>query len=1034
MNKLKHLISLRYLLIVAVILQGAMMPLHAESFPKQGMAIPVVNDKPISGTVVDKEGVPVIGANVSVKGTTLGTITDLDGQFSLTVPDGAVLVVSYIGYVTQEIRVGNQTAFRVVLQEDTQALEELVVVGYGVQKKVNVTGSVSAIGSEAIQSRPVTSTTTALQGVLAGVTVIQNSGQPGAESTKIRIRGTGTLNNSNPMYVVDGLVVSSIDDVDPNDIESLSVLKDAASAAIYGARAANGVVLVTTKKGANATARLKYDGYIGWQSPTAMQEYLPSWEYAQLYNKALINEGKNPQYTAEEIEKFRNGSDPDNYPNTDWLGMFYKDNALQQSHRAEVSGGSDKTTYMFSLGYLSQDGIIDYMTNDRYTLRANINTKVNKFSAGVNISYTYKDWQEPTNPYTGDSYQIIRQINRIAPMVTNIYSNGYYGYIADGNPMAWMDDPGLRNEKTRTTRGVGNIGYEIIPGLKIQEILGYDHTSVSDERFIKDVQFYNWKTGAPTLYQGPNYQRDRRNDYETVTLQTLLTYNNTFGKHTVGGLAGYSQEYSRHDWTESERSSFLNNQMREVDAGSADGQKGSGSANEYALQSFFGRVTYDYDNRYLIEANIRYDGTSRIESSHRWGTFPSFSGAWRIINESFMEGTRDILSDMKIRAGWGLLGNQQLGTDKFSYIEYYPYQSVLAQKNAVFGGKVNTGVAPVDGANTALKWETTESLNFGLDLAILSNMVTFSMDIYSRETRDILRKLPVSTLYGLNAPYQNSASMTNKGVEFQAGYKYAKSGWTFNANANVAYNKNEITDLKNDGSMIWQNSYNFWQPGYPMNSFGGYEVLGIFQNQAEVDNYAVINRNTAGPGDLKYKDQNGDGKIDGKDRVYLGSWDPKWIFGLNLTATWKGLDASVLFQGAAGVKGYLQTETIGELSGGTSKPTSLYRDSWDAETNPNGKFPRPLTNNRTQNYSSTPSDFWVIDASYVRMKNIQVGYTLPSAWTKAAFIEKVRIYYSGQNLLTISDFNKGFDPEAPVAARAYYPQVKAHTFGLSVTF
>ncbi len=1020
---------------MAVIFPTGHAPVYANPFTKQVVnAAAFVNDGPISGTVVDKDGLPVIGANVSVKGTTIGTVTNLDGEFSLTVPDGAVLMITYIGFVSQEIRIGNQSSFRVVLLEDTQALEELVVVGYGVQKKVNVTGSVSAIGSEAIQSRPVTSTTTAMQGILAGVTVIQNSGQPGSENTKIRIRGTGTLNNSNPMYVVDGLVVSSIDDIDPNDIENLSVLKDAASAAIYGARAANGVVLVTTKKGANATPRLKYDGYVGWQSPTAMQEYLPSWEYAELYNKALLNEGKTPQYTAEEIEKFRNGSDPDNYPNTDWLGLFYKDNALQQSHRAEISGGSEKTNYMFSLGYLSQEGIIDYMTNDRYTLRANINTQVNKFSAGVNISYTYKDWEEPTNPYTGDSYQIIRQINRIAPMVTNIYSNGYYGYISDGNPMAWMDDPGLRNTKTRTTRGVGNIGYEIIPGLKIQEILGYDFTSVSDERFIKDVQYYNWKTGAPTFYQGPNYQRDTRDDFETITLQTLLTYNNTFGKHTVGGLAGYSQEYSRHDWSIAERSQFLNNTLREVDAGSADGQKANGSANEYALQSFFGRVTYDYDNRYLLEGNIRYDGTSRIAKEHRWGTFPSFSAAWRVINEAFMEGTREILSDLKIRAGWGLLGNQQLGTNKTESIEYYPYQSVLAQKNAVFGGKVNTGVAPVDGANSALKWETSESANLGLDLGLLGNMITFSMDIYSRETRDILRKLPVSTLYGLNAPYQNVAKMSNKGVEFQAGYKYAKGDWTFNANANAAYNKNEILDLKNDGSKIWQNDYNFWQEGYPMNSFGGYQVLGIFQTQEEVDGYAVINRNTAGPGDLKYKDQNQDGKIDGADRVYLGSWDPKWIFGLNLTATWKGLDASVLFQGAAGVKGYLQTEAIGELSGATSKPTSLYRDSWDAQTNPDGKFPRPLTNNRRQNYSSTPSDFWVIDASYLRMKNIQLGYTLPTAWTKKVFIEKLRVYYSGQNLLTFTGFNKGFDPEAPVAARAYYPQVKTNTFGLSVTF
>ncbi|MDL2255539.1 TonB-dependent receptor [Parabacteroides sp. OttesenSCG-928-G06] len=988
--------------------------------------------KRITGKILDQAGEPVIGANVSVKGTATGTITNYDGEFDFNVPEGAVLLVTYIGYVSQEIRVGNQTNIRITLLEDTQALEEVVVVGYGVQKKVNVTGSVAAVGAEAIQGRPVTSATSALQGLLAGVTVIQNSGQPGAESSKIRIRGTGTLNNSNPMYVVDGLVVNSIDDIDPSDIENVSVLKDAASAAIYGARAANGVVLVTTKKGTKAAPRLKYEGYVGWQTPTALQEYLPSWEYAELYNKALAYESKTPVYSAEDIQKFKAGTDLDNYPNTDWLDLLYQGSGFQQNHRAEISGGSETTTYMLSLGYMGQDGVVEKVSNERYTLRLNLNTKVNKFAAGANISYTYNDRKEPTNPFSSGLYQIFRQAYRIAPWVPYKTSNGYYGYINDGNPIAWLDESAPHKFQTRTMRGIGNVSYEIIPGLKIQEILGYEYRAYSDEHFIKDIQFYNWKTGQPTNYQGPNSLSEQRQDYQNVTLQTLLTYNNTFGKHTVSALAGYSQEYGRRDWSTAGRKSFLNNELQELDAGSADTQTNNGSATEYAMQSFFGRVTYDYDNRYLFEANIRHDGTSRIAKEHRWGTFPSFSAAWRVINESFMEGTRDILSDLKVRAGWGLLGNQQLGTSGTESIQFYPYQSVLASRNYVFGGKINTGVGPVDGANTALKWETSESMNLAVDMGFLNNKYTLSIDIYSRETRDILMKLPVSTLYGLNAPYQNAGKVSNKGVEFQAGYKLLNRDWSFSAIANAAYNKNEILDLQNDGAKIW-NGYSFQQEGYPINSFGGYEVLGIFQTQAEVDGYAVVNRNRAGPGDLKYKDQNNDGKIDGEDRVYLGSWDPKWIFGLTLSGTWKGFDASVFFQGAAGVKGYAQTEMIGELGGSTSKPTTVFRDSWDAETNPNGKFPRPLSS-WSQNFSSLPSDFWIIDASYLRLKNVQVGYTLPKALTEKVFIEKLRVYYSGQNLLTFSAFEKGFDPEAPAGVRAYYPQVKTHTFGLSVTF
>lgn len=1033
MNKAKSLNHFRYLLAgVGVFCMGVVPAAANATTGADVVQVSVVNDSKISGAVLDKEGFPIIGANVSVKGTTNGTITDMDGKFTLEVPAGAKLAISYIGYISQEIAVGSKTDFKIILIEDTQNLEEVIVVGYGVQKKVNMTGAVAAISSESLASRPVTNTSTALQGMLPGVTVVQNSGQPGKDNSSIRIRGVGTLNNANPMYVVDGLVATTINDIDPNDIENISVLKDAASAAIYGSRAANGVVLVTTKKGGKKAATLKYDGYVGWQSPTAMQEYLPSHEYAALYNQAMINERNPAVYTPEEIEKFRNGSDPDNYPNTDWQSMLYKESGFQQSHRAEVSGGSETTTYMFSLGYLGQDGIIKQTDFKRYNVRGNINTQINKFSAGINFSYVHGNTNEPTSPYYDDLYQIMRQVNRIAPFVPYKYSNGYYGYIADGNPIAWMDMGGNLSEKYHTTRAVGNVGYEFIKGLKLQQIMGYESTATSKERFIKDIQYYNWKTEAPTMYQGPNSQMDDRENYMMLNLQTLLTYGNTFGKHTVSALAGFSQEYSRRDWSIAKRINFLNNDLWELNGGSPDGQTAEGSANEYALRSFFGRVTYDFDNKYLFEANIRRDGTSRIKSDTRWGTFPSFSAAWRIINEPFMEGTREILSDLKVRGGWGMLGNQQLGTDNRKSIEFYPYQSVLSQKNYAFGGKVNQGVVPLNGANSELMWEKSRTTNIGLDMAFLSNMFTLSIDGYWKTTSDILMKLPVSTLYGMEAPYQNAGEVSNKGVEFQLGYKLAKKDFTFNATANIAYNKNEVIDLKNDGAKIWD-GFKFKQEGRPINSYGGYQVLGIFQTPEEVAASPVINRENAGPGDLKYKDQNGDDKIDAEDRVYLGSWDPSWTFGLNLGATWKGFDASMFFQGAADVKGFLQSETIGALEGSTSKPTTLFRDSW-TEDNKDGKFPRPLTSWKQNLSGENPSDFWIINSSYLRLKNIQLGYTLPKSVCDFIRIPRVRVYYSGQNLLTFTGFNKGFDPEAPAGARAYYPQVKTNTFGLNITF
>ena len=405
----------------------------------------------------------------------------------------------------------------------------------------------------------------------------------------------------------------------------------------------------------------------------------------------------------------------------------------------------------------------------------------------------------------------------------------------------------------------------------------------------------------------------------------------------------------------------------------------------------------------MVEANIRRDGTSRIFKDSRWGVFPSFSGAWRIINEPFMEGTRNVLSDLKLRGGWGVLGNQA--------ISYYSYQSVLDQANYSFGGTVVQGVAPVDGANRNLVWETTETLNFGLDMGFLGNQYTLSIEGYRKLTYDILMKLPVSTLYGLNAPYQNAGKVKNTGFEMTAGYKLNTHGWNFQVSANAAYNKNEVLDLKNGGARIWSGKY-FNQEGYAINSIGGYIAEGLFKTEEEVANSATIPGTETAPGDIKYRDINNDGKIDGEDRVYIGNTMPKWTFGLNLFAEWKGFDATFLFQGAADVQGYLAGPgVVGEMIGAKGKPSYMYRDCWDAETNPNGKFPRAFSSYRQNNSIYNPSSFWIVNSSYLRLKNFQLGYTLPKEWCNIMGISRIRVYYSGQNLLTFTKFDKGFDPE-----------------------
>lgn len=1017
--------------IIFLIIMLTALSAHSTNMVSQNEARSVNNlnqqEITITGRVTDAStGVTIPGVSIQIEGTAQGTTTDINGEYTLNVsgPD-AVLVFTYMGYITQTVNVGENRVINVSLVSDVRQLEEFVVVGYGVQKRANVTGAVATVDAASLESKPVTSVTAALQGLLPGATIIQGSGQPGKDVPSIRIRGIGTLNNSNPMFVVDGMVVRHINDLDPQSIESVTILKDAASASIYGSRASNGVVLITTKKGEARKPTLKYDTYLGFQEPTRMLEYLPSWEYADLFNRARINQGMEVAYTPEEIEIFRNGTDPDRYPNTDWQGLFYK-RGMQQNHRAELSGGVENTTYMFSLGFADQQGIIEHAGYQRYNANSNITTKVNNFTASMNFSFAYRDIQEPTNPYTGDMYQIFRQINRISPWVPYQYSNGYYGYIADGNPLAWQDLGALSMDKIHSLRGIANLSYEPVKGLKFTQVLGYDYSGATWERFIKDIQFYNWQTEAPALYQGPNSKADRRSVNQLIDLQSLVSYSRDFGKHSIGALGGFTQEIDRYEMTYGYRSRFLTNELWQLNAGSSDGMVAEGTASEVALRSFFGRLTYNFDERYLFEANIRRDGTSRLHRDNRWGTFPSFSAGWRISNEQFMEDIKDVVSEFSLRAGWGRLGNQLIGD--------YPYQSVLGSRTYTFGGGIFTGRGLQDGVNQQLRWESSETTNIGLNLGLFEDQFTFSADYYVRNTYDILLRLPVPTPFGLSSPYQNAGEVLNKGVELQAGYRLKAGDWGFNIMANTAYNKNEVVNLMNDGARIWQGGFLFLQEGYPVDALGGYNALGLFRDQGDLDNSAVVDRSRAGLGDIKYEDINGDGAITAEDRIFLGSRIPKWTFGTSLGANFKGFFMDALLQGAAGYKAYLQNESVGRLSGSTTKPTHLFRDSYDQDTNPDGNFPRPLSTWEQNDSGIYPSSFWIQDAAYIRLKSLVIGYEIPNSVLGIVGMSGAKVYYTGHNLLTFTSLHKGWDPEAPAGTRAYYPQIKSHMIGLSVTF
>lgn len=991
----------------------------------------------VNGTIVDELGGPLTGVSVAEKGTTNGTITDIDGKFSLKVKPNATLVISYIGF--QGIEIKATANMRIELKEQPAELEDVVVVGYGIQKKVNLTGSIATVDSKMLENRPLSNVSAGLAGLMPGVTVKQKSGRPGDDTGEIRIRGVGTLNNSDPMVLVDG-VEATMNSIDYNDIESVTVLKDAASAAIYGSKASNGVILITTKKGKAGKAVVNYSGSIGWQSATRLPEYAGSPEYAEMYNQALKNDDpKNytPRWTTEEIQKMRDGSDRDNYPNTDWQDLLYTGSGFQTAHNVNVAGGTENVKYMTSIGYMDQEGLIKNSGKKQYSVRTNLDiTPVKKLDIGVNLSYTKMDINEPTNSYmstTGGSDQIFRQVNLISPWIAYKKSNGDYGYISDGNPIAWLDLDQKFKRKRAYFLGIGSLKYEIIDGLSLKGILSYKTYTQDENEFRKDIWY------DATKYQGPNQMNQKDTFEETVTTDVLLNYNKSFNKvHNLALMGGFHSEYYHYKYTYAYREKFPNNFLGDINAGSTAGAKAEGYTRELAMLSWFGRVNYDYKGKYLFEANMRYDGTSRFAKDNRWGFFPSLSAGWRISEESFMDGIRETLSNLKLRASWGKLGNQAALNDYYPTVPTFSLSGI----SYPFGGVSTPGGAISDAKNPNLKWETSRTWGIGLDIGILNNL-NITIDYYDRLTKDILMKVPAPETFALNNFWDNVGEVSNKGIELGIQYNKKFNEVFLNFGGNISYNKNKILALAGQDRVVTEGNDKVWNiVGESINSIYGYKTGGLYQSQEQIDNgpdLSSVRGNLTMPGDLIYLDVSGpdgvpDGKVDSNDRVVIGCVEPKYVYGFNIGAEWRGFDVLAFFQGALGVDGYMDSEAIGELNGDAGKPTTFWRDAWTAD-NTNTNIPRLSAKGKGS--ASSPnfaSSYWIQNGNYLRMKNLQVGYTLPSDLTKRIGLSKVRFYYSGQNLFTLTSFVKGWDPEAPLGRGSHYPQVIVNSFGVNVTF
>lgn len=988
------------------------------------------------GLVKDATGESVIGASVVVKGTTNGTITDFDGNFSLDgIKKGDVIVISYVGYQTQEIK-WNGSPLNVILKEDSKTLSEVVVVGYGTQKKANLSGSVAMVDSKELENRPIQNVSSGLQGLMPGVAITGTNGAPGQDAGKIRVRGIGTLNEAGPYILVDGIETGTLSAVDPNDIESISVLKDAASAAIYGSKAANGVVLITTKRGKTGQTKISYSGYLSFQNATNMIERMGSYEYASLLNQALEAEGMSKRFNDTELQKFKDGNDP-LYPDTDWYDLAYK-TGVQHRHNVNINGGSENVKYMASLGYLNQTGILPNAGREQFNARTNLDMKINKrLSARMNLSFIKNDYSDASSAYYGGSSdQIIRQLNLIAPWIVARYDDGTWGTISDGSPIAWLDSGMKVNRDNYNFSGMAAVDYEIFDGLKLTLQGAYVNNLQNYNYFQKYIKYNENKESDPSQLDERFYKWDRTN------YDALLNYNKNFGKHNIKGLLGWHTEKYNYKYQKAVRKKFPNNELTDMNAGDASTQSNEGYTAELAMISWFARINYDFAGKYLLEANIRADASSRFAEGHRWGYFPSFSGAWRISEEAFMESAKDSwLSGLKIRASWGQLGNQDALSG--SNNDYYPALNTynLDSKYA-FGGSLNSGYYQRKYRLETISWEKASTWGVGVDFTLF-NKLNGSLDYYNRKTTGIIMDVTVPKEFALDAYKDNVGSMRNSGIEINLSYNTKIGQVDFGIAGNFSYNKNEILDLGGGDPNKYLDATDGYSQrnkvGEAMNSYYIYRADGFFNSQEEADAYTAKYGNPFGKtfkaGDLRYVDTNKDGKLTADDREYCGSSDPKIIYGFNINAGWKGIDLSLMFNGAAGVKrlfdGY---EVYGNFSGDAAHPATIWRDAWTPD-NHDASMPRIFydTNSASSN-RSVQSDFWLQDTSYLRLKNLQLGYTLPKGWLNSVGVENIRIYYSVENLLTFDKMKINIDPESTSQRLSSYPLLRTHAFGVNVTF
>lgn len=995
----------------------------------------------IAGKVIDEQGEGVIGANVMEKGTTNGTITDLDGKFYLEVSGKSILQVSYIGFNTQEIQVNGQKLFTVRMTEDSQSLDEVVVVGYGTQKKLNLTGAVATLKNEELVKTPVASTTNALVGRLPGLIAKQKSGQPGFDAADINIRSFGSA-----LVIVDG-VEQSFNNIDANEIESVSILKDA-SAAIYGARAGNGVILVTTKRGQSGKPNILFNGTLTSQSYTNFPEPVDAGQYATLFREAQINSGvpeNQTKFSEEDIAKYFAGNDPQ-YPSTNWYDEIMKKSALQQQYNLTIRGGTDVVKYYTFLGYLSQDGMFkgDNTGYRRFNVRSNLDVNLTSdLTFSLDLSAIKDDVRQSNRPaseewFWMDFFDSTPTSHASFPDPTKVPHIGPGPFNAIIN--THEDLGGYDKTYKNTLNGAFTVNYKVrpVPGLSAKLKLNYQQVSYDRKNWTKqnDIWDYDYATDTYTLYgkSMPTSLKQEFHKNQTITGQFSLNYDRVFNKdHSINGLALVEIiDYNNGNFS-AYRENYVTSAIDQLFAGGTINQQANGSASVSGRASFVARANYAYRGKYLLEATARYDGSPNFPKNKRWGFFPSISAGWRMSEETFIKNNLTWIDNLKLRAGVSQTGFDSVGA--FQYLTGYKFEGYN-----VLGGKEVPGLTTTGIANTNISWETMTLYNVGLDLSVLNSKLYSEIDVFYRKRDDMLgtRVVSLPNTFGATLPSENINSQSTRGFEVLIGHRGNFGDFSYDISGNVSWSRSkwihyDEPDYTDPDDIRLKKKSGQW-----IDVYNAYKSDGLFTSQEEIDNLGYdmdgMGNTSLRPGDIKIVDINNDGEVDWRDARNIGSGGtPHIIYGINLNMKYKGFDLSVFAQGAADYYVQLQSGNI-NIDGVRTPFKVIWNERWTPENNDRDAIiPRQKIGQTTNNWNS---DYWYKNASYLRLKNVTLGYTFNKSLVQKLRMENLRLFVVGTNLFAINPLRKyGLDPETPDATRGWsYPVTKSVSLGLNVSF